>query len=1184
MESAGSIFRDDQDRLHTRQRLRWLPWILGAALLLTVVAVALHFSEAQAFIRLAERSEPGWLLLALILQAATYWAQGEIWRSVGRVAGWPLSLPLAYQMSLAKLFIDQTFPSAGLSGTVVLARSLEARGMPRAAVTAGVVVNIASYHAVYVATLCAALLIMAAHHQANPLVEWVSAALALFGAALTVAVLTLSGRSAAAVRKRLGRLRPLQTVLTFLSEADPRLAHDPRLLFAAGGYQLGIVLLDAATIWVLILALGDFASPSGVFASFMISTLFRTIGLLPGGLGTFEATSVWTLKLVGVPLPVALSATLLFRGLSFWLPMMPGLWFSRRAAVPHPADLKGADLDRYWTLESAELFRRLQTGPAGLSSDDAADRLRRTGPNQIEARPRRRLLLHLLRRFGNPLVLILLVAAAVSAVTRDPTSFIIITIIVLLSVLLDSLQEHRAEGAAERLRRQIALRVRVLRDGQPRDAPAAEIVPGDVVLLSAGDLVPADGRLIEAKDLFVNEAMLTGEPYPAEKEARDLLQDERAATVPVNGLFMGSSIVSGTAQAVIIAVGRATRLGKMAHALRKEPPPTAFTLGIRDFGLLIARITVLLVLFVMWVNLLFERPLLQSFLFALALAVGLTPELLPMIVSVTLAHGAIRISRKEVIVKRLSAIHDLGSMDLFCSDKTGTLTEARIKLVREVDLTGAESRDVLRIAYLNAAFETGLKSPLDQALLEAEPVDLAGWRKIDEVPFDFQRRRVSVLVEKESERLLAVKGAPEEMIALSSHYQRAGAASPLLLDEAARATAQDVFQKLGREGFRVLGVAWRRVGPEREHARVDDESGLIFSGFAAFLDPPKESARKALEALARLGIGVKIVTGDNEQVTQHLCGELGIAVSGILTGPEVSLLPDPALGARAEGVNLFCRVTPPQKERIIRALRRRGHVVGYLGDGINDAPPLQAADVGLSVESAADIARETAAMVLLKKDLGVLAEAVREGRAASANILKYVMMGTSSNFGNMLSMAAGVLFLPFLPMLPVQILLNNLLYDFSEAAIPLDRVDPDMVERPRHWDMKFVRNYMIIMGPVSSFFDLLTFGLLLNLFQSGEALFHTGWFMESLVTQVLVIFVIRTRGSPFKSRPHPLLVVSSLAVLLVALILPYTPIGAWFGFVPSSPLLLLSLALLTGLYLFAVEQVKRRFYGRNASA
>jgi Mg2+-importing ATPase len=641
---------------------------------------------------------------------------------------------------------------------------------------------------------------------------------------------------------------------------------------------------------------------------------------------------------------------------------------------------------------------------------------------------------------------------------------------------------------------------------------------------------------------------------------------------------MGSSVVSGTGKALIVATGRATRLGAIAHELRRAPPPTAFTLGIHDFGMLIVRLTVLLVLFVLLVNLLLERPLLESLLFALALAVGLTPELLPMIVSVTLAHGAIRMARKSVIVKRLAAIHDLGGMDVLCSDKTGTLTEARIRLIREVDPTGAESRDVLRLAYLNAAFETGLKSPLDVAIIEAEPLDLAGWTKLDEVPFDFQRRRVAVLLERDGARLLVVKGAPEDVLRLSARYQRAGEDRVRPLDAAALAAARRVFDELGSEGFRVLAVAWREVGPERDHARVDDESELTLAGFAAFLDPPKDSARPALAALTALGVAVKIVTGDNERVTEHVCRELGIAVAGVLTGPELAGLTDEALAARLAETNLFCRVTPPQKARIIRALRRRGHVVGYLGDGINDAPSLHAADVGLSVEGAVDVAKEAATMILLRHDLAVLAEGVREGRRTFANIMKYIMMGTSSNFGNMFSMAGGVLLLPFLPMLPVQILLNNLLYDVSEIAIPLDRVDAEMIARPQHWDMRFVRDLMLVLGPVSSLFDFLTFALLLWVFRADAPLFHTGWFIESLATQVLVIFVIRSRRAPWRSPPHPLLALTSLAAVAAAVAFPFTTPGAWLGFVPPPPSLLLALAAMTLLYLLLVEAVKRRFH------
>ena len=827
----------------------------------------------------------------------------------------------------------------------------------------------------------------------------------------------------------------------------------------------------------------------------------------------------------------------------------------------------------------ADIFSRLGSGNDGLTSAEAIQRLEAYGPNQLEERQRRRLLVNFLGRFRNPLVLVLLGAAAASAITGDVTSFAIIATMVLLSIVLDFVQEHRAENAAEALRRQVALTVRVLRDGTPSDVRATEIVPGDVILLAAGDLVPADCRLIESKDLFVNEALLTGESYPAEKQAQDVERDPaHGSAIPLNAAFMGSSVVSGTAKAIVVVSGRATQLGQIAHSLRLEPPPTAFALGIRDFGLLIVRLTVLLVLFVLLVNLLYHRPLLESFLFALALAVGLTPELLPMIVSVTLAHGALRMAEKHVIVKRLSAIHDLGSMDVFCSDKTGTLTEAKIALLREVDLTGAESRNVLQLAYLNAACETGLKSPLDDAILETKRVDLDGWKKIDEVPFDFERRRVSILVEKAGKRKLVVKGAPEDVLKLASSYQREGNESPIPLDETSRATAESVLADLGNEGLRGLGVAWRDVEPSRDHAHLEDEKDLIFAGFAVFLDPPKESAGAALASLAGLGVALKVLTGDNEQVTRHVCTALGLEVTGILTGLELSGLSDEALAARVEKVNLFCRVAPAQKSRIIQALRRRGHVVGYLGDGINDAPSLHVADVGLSVEGAVDVAKEAAAMILLRKDLGILADGVREGRRTFANIMKYVMMGTSSNFGNMFSMAGGVFFLPFLPMLPVQILLNNLLYDCSEIAIPMDRVDEAMIARPPHWDMKFIRNFMLVLGPVSSLFDFLTFGLLLWVFRAGEALFHTGWFIESLMTQVLVIFVIRTRGSPLKSRPHRLLALSSLLVAGIAIALPYTPIGNWFGLVSPPAGLLLALAGMTAIYLVIVEYIKRWFY------
>jgi len=835
-----------------------------------------------------------------------------------------------------------------------------------------------------------------------------------------------------------------------------------------------------------------------------------------------------------------------------------------------------------WRQALDDLYATLGTSANGLNAEEAADRLAKYGPNRLEEPRHRLLILGLAKRFSNPLVLILLFAAGFAALTHEHASFLIIIAIIVLSVVIDFVQEHRAENAAKALRRRVALRVKAVRNGAIREIAASDLVPGDIVLLSAGDLVPADCRLIESRDLYVNEALLTGEPYPVEKHANGSGNTE--AATPSNGVFMGSSVISGTARAVVVATGRSTRIGAIAGALRKEPPPTAASLGIRRFGMLLLRLTVLLVLFVLLVNLLFGRPLLESFLFALALAVGLPPEFLPMIVTVTLARGAVRMAREQVIVKRLSAVHDLGAMDILCSDKTGTLTEARIRLIREVDIAGNDSSDILTWAHVNAAFETGLKSPLDEAILKAAPEDLSDWRKIDEVPFDFERRRVSVLAERAGRRFLIVKGAPEDVLRHSSTWQAAEKDGTKPLSHESIAMAHATLARLGDEGFRVLGIAWREVEPERDHADITDENELTFAGFAAFLDPPKEDARQALQALAELGVTVKIITGDNEQVTRHVCAALGLPVRGVINGAGLAELSDDALAARLPAVNLFCRVTPPQKARIIGLLRRQGHVVGYLGDGINDAPSLQIADIGLSVDSAVDVAKEAAAMILLKRDLGVLAEGVREGRRTFANIMKYVMMGTSSNFGNMFSMAGAVLILPFLPMLPVQILLNNLLYDISEIAIPFDRVDDEMINRPRHWDMDLVRHFMLVFGPISSLFDFIAFSVLLWVFHAGESLFQTGWFVMSLASQVLVIFVIRTRLRPWQSRPHPALIASSLGVVLLAAALPFSILAPWFGFVPLPPNVLLALIAIVAVYLFTVEQVKEWFLARRPSA
>jgi len=837
--------------------------------------------------------------------------------------------------------------------------------------------------------------------------------------------------------------------------------------------------------------------------------------------------------------------------------------------------------DSAWWLRSPQaLGDELGAGTAGLGHAAARARLTRYGANTLDMHPERSLVVEFLRRFRNPLVLILIAASVVSALTGEVASFVIISLLVLLSVTLDFVQEYRAGRAAERLRRSVQIHARVLRDGAQKDLPATRVVPGDVALLAAGDLVPADGILLEARDLHVNQALLTGEPFPVDKRAGALGSASTELAAASNALFMGTSVVSGTARLLIYRTGGATAIGQIARSLSLQPPPTSFESGIRRFGMLIMRLTVLMVLFVLMVNVALHRPLLESFLFAVALAVGLTPELLPMVVSVTLARGALRMAAKRVIVKRLAAIENLGSMDVLCTDKTGTLTEARITLERHVDLVGRDSDRVLLLAYLNSFFETGLKSPLDEAILKHDHLDVRRWNKIDEAPFDFERRRVSVLVDDGERRMLIVKGAAEDVLALSTRYEARPGEAPHALDAATRAEARRQLDALGREGLRALGIAFREMPQSHGEAHPGDEADLAFAGFAAFLDPPKPGADKALAALQASGVAVKILTGDNELVTQHICAKLGLPVSGVLTGAEIARLDDHALQARSASANLFCRVSPMQKNRIILALKKRGRVVGYLGDGINDAPALHSADVSLSVDSAVDVAKEAADLILTKRDLTVLHDGVREGRRTFANIRKYIMMGTSSNFGNMFSMAGASLFLPFLPMLPTQILLNNVLYDLSEVAIPLDRVDEAEVRDPQSWDMAFVRNFMWVIGPVSSLFDFLTFYVLLAVLNARESLFQTGWFIESLATQVLVIFVIRTRGNPLASRPHPALAAASLFALAVAIALPFTALGHRFGFEPPPGQFFAILAILVLAYLGIVELAKRLFYAR----
>lgn len=847
---------------------------------------------------------------------------------------------------------------------------------------------------------------------------------------------------------------------------------------------------------------------------------------------------------------------------------------------PIPPAMPDNATEQFWQSSIDLLFDRLSCSAGGLTTEESAKRLARYGPNAVADLPHRRIALKIAKRFAEPLVAILLVAAAIAGFTGDLTSFVIILTVIALSIILDVVQEHRAEVAADALKRSVAIHSDVYRDGKIVSIPVEQVVPGDVVELRAGDLVPADGVVIKSRDAHANEALMTGEPFPTEKRAGQC--DAKLPADASNALFAGTSIVTGEATMLVVATGGSTRFGGIAAALASNEVPSAFERGIHRLGLLILRLTLFLVLFVLLVHLAFGRPVLDSFLFAVALAVGLTPELLPMIMTVTLSRGALRLATKSVVVKRLAAIHDLGAMDVLCTDKTGTLTEARISLVGHPGPDGKDSERVLLLAAVNSCFGSGIRSPLDQAIID-HCIDrrFDEWKKIDEIPFDFMRRSVSVLAERAGERILIIKGAPESVLARSSALDDGnGLAKPL--DVTGRTTLERMQADQAALGNRVLAVAWKSMPKDCREIQIEDENDLVFAGFSVFVDPPKASAASAIARLNAAGVRVMVISGDHEAVVRHVVNMLKIPAGDVLTGAQIADLTDPALAARVEEINLFARVTPDQKTRIIRALQVHGHTVGFIGDGVNDAPAIRAAEVGLSVEGATDVARGAADMIMLAPDLGVLADGVDEGRRTFTNILKYVRMGTSSNFGNMLSMALASLVLPFLPLLPVQILLNNLLYDFSEIGIPFDQVDERDLSRPQAWNMAEILRFTVIMGALSSVFDFATFGILLRIFHADPETFRTAWFIESMATQILVIFLIRTHNRFWTSRAHPFLVLSSLAALAAAVGIVTSPVGFDFGFV-SLPISIFGVVIILVFVYLAVAEITKTFATRTSS-
>ncbi|MFY9729101.1 MAG: magnesium-translocating P-type ATPase [Candidatus Acidiferrales bacterium] len=818
----------------------------------------------------------------------------------------------------------------------------------------------------------------------------------------------------------------------------------------------------------------------------------------------------------------------------------------------------------------------------GLSSQEAAERLSKYGPNDPAPVKRGAAVIELLLLFVNPLIVILLVASVVSFILGNATDAVIILVMVLLGVSINFIQTYRSQRAIDKLRETVTPTATVLRDSNWQEIKRHEVVPGDIVRVSAGDLIPADGQLLESHDLYVQQAALTGESLPAEKNATGRAVPADASPDAPDLVFLGTSVVSGTGTLLILKTGAQTAFGAIAERLATRPAETEFERSMKHFGMLIMRAVFFLVLFILVIRVALHKDAFESFLFAVALAVGLTPEFLPMITSVTLARGAIRMSRDQVVVKHLSAIQNFGTIDVLCSDKTGTLTTGIMSLAASVDFLGKPSQRAIELGYINSKLETGIRSPLDAAILKLQRPDSDGYVKCDEIPFDFERRRLSIVVEKKGSTgsLLITKGAPEGILDLSESYETQGRVIPL--DAAAKNRCRQTFDDLSSQGFRVLAVAYRMVDSHCAFT-VADEHSLILAGYLAFADPPNPDAAQSLAAMSRDGVEVKILTGDNELVARHICEQVGIKNPTIILGEELGRTSDPALQHLAEETTVFARVSPMQKDRIIHALKQRDHVVGYMGDGINDAPSLHAADVGISVASAVDVAREAADIILLKPGLQILHNGIIEGRRASANVMKYLLMGTSSNFGNMFSMAGASVFLPFLPMLPTQILLNNFLYDTAQITIPSDNVDEDAIRAPRRWDMKLIRNFMIFIGPISSIYDFLTFYVLLHYFHASQPEFHTGWFVESLATQTLVLFIIRTAGNPLKSRPSIPLAITTILIVIVGIVLPFSPLAKLLGFTPLPGPFFAFLAISTLTYLLLVEWAKRLLFSRVAA-
>lgn len=833
-------------------------------------------------------------------------------------------------------------------------------------------------------------------------------------------------------------------------------------------------------------------------------------------------------------------------------------------------------LQHYWAVPPEQLAENIQTSLTdGLKNELAENRIIEKKARHAGKRDHTTPLIIFCNQFKSPIVLILIFATVISAFLGDWTDALIILIIVFGSALLSFFQEYNANNTTEKLRSQIAIKSQVIRGGSRLTIPTDDVVPGDVVLLAAGSLIPADGPVLEARDFIVNQSALTGETFPVDKKP-GIIPEETPLVDRTNTVFRGTSVVSGSARMLAVHTGAETAFGAIEGSLALRRPETEFERGIRQLGYLLSEIMFVLVLSILTINIFFHKPVIDSLLFSIALAVGLTPQLLPAIININLSKGSQAMAQRGVIIRRLESIENFGSMDILCTDKTGTLTIGVVELNDAVDAQGKTFDQVMLYAALNASLQTGMPNPLDTAILKKSHPQIDAFTKVDEIPYDFTRKRLSVIVKTQASTMMITKGAFESVLAVCSSALLDGSITPI--DQSMLSKLEDLYRQWSLQGYRILGIARKEINDSCVPCEPDDETNLIFCGFLMFFDPPKPGLDKTIQALDQLGVELKIITGDNHLVARHIADALQLGEVNILTGSELSAMSDQTLWNKVETTRIFAEVDPNQKERIILALKKRGHVVGYMGDGINDAPPLHSADVGISVDNAVDIAKSAADLVLLRQELDVLREGIELGRKTFANTLKYIFMATSANFGNMFSMAGASLLMPFLPMLPKQILLINFLTDLPEMTIASDNVDPVYIQRPHRWNIQFIRRFMMIFGPLSSAFDFATFGVLIWLVKSNEQVFHTGWLVESVLSASLVVFTIRSQLPIGRSRPSKFMMLATGLVILFVLVLPYTPLAAPLELVPLPSVTILILSGIILLYIICAEFTKRWFF------